>query len=125
MDSILSSIKKQLGISAEYKQFDVDITIYINTALSTLTQLGVGPEEGFTISNELQTWDEFIPDNEAQLSMVKTYIYLKVKLVFDPPMSSAILEAYKQSISELEWRLNSEAELKKNDGEEVGQNDRQ
>lgn len=110
-DSILTSIKKLLGISKDYKNFDTDIIIHINTVFMILNQLGVGPSEGFSIEDEFATWDEYI-DDDTKLKAVQTYIYLKVKLVFDPPMSSAVMEANKQMINELEWRLNVEAESK-------------
>lgn len=105
MESILGSIKKQLGIGEEYTQFDSDVTININTAFSVLTQLGVGPQEGFFIKDKSSKWTDFIGE-EKKLELVKTYIYLKVKLVFDPPQSSAVIEVYKENIKELEWRLN-------------------
>lgn len=108
-DSILTSIKKLLGITAEYTHFDTDIIIHINSVFMTLHQLGVGPEEGFRIDNNTAVWKEYITD-EANLDAVKTYIYLKVKQMFDPPLSSAVMEANKQLISELEWRLNVQAE---------------
>lgn len=105
MESILHSIKKLLGIAAEYTQFDDDIIMHINTVFLNLTQLGVGPKEGFSIKNEFNCWNEFI-DNNAQLNAVKSYVYLKVKLLFDPPLSSAVIESTNRMISELEWRLN-------------------
>lgn len=109
MDSILTSIKKLLGITEECKDFDVDIIIHINMALAVLTQLGVGPPEGFSIEDDSATWDDYI-SNSSNLNDVKTYIYLKVKLVFDPPASSVITEVYKTIVKELEWRLNVTAE---------------
>ena len=117
MDSILTSIKKLLGISAEYKNFDADIIMHINTVFMTLKQLGVGPINGFRIEDDSTDWEEFIsiednPEMVTLLSAVKSYIHLKVKLLFDPPLSSAVMEAIKQSINELEWRLNAEAESK-------------
>ena len=105
MESILTSIKKLLGIAEEYTQFDTDIIIHINSALSILNQLGVGPSEGFMIEDDLATWEDFVSDNK-QIEMVKSYIYLKVKLIFDPPLSSSVMEAYNRQISEFEWRLN-------------------
>ena len=105
MDSILISIKKLLGIVEEDSSFDIDIIIAINSAFMVLNQLGVGPEGGFTISDDMATWAEFLPEGK-QLEAVKTYIYLKVKLVFDPPASSTVLEAFQRQISEYEWRLN-------------------
>lgn len=105
MDSILTSIKKLLGIEEEYTQFDSDIIMHINTVFLNLTQLGVGPPEGFLIEDDSTTWDDFIGDSN-QLQAVKTYVYLKVKLLFDPPLSSSVTESINRIISELEWRLN-------------------
>lgn len=105
MDSILTSIKKLLGITEEYEHFDPDIVMHINSVFSILTQLGVGPKEGFRIENASMTWAEFLND-DSRLEMVKTYMYLKVKLGFDPPLSSAAIDAINRQISELEWRIN-------------------
>ena len=105
MDSILTSIKKLLGIDEEYTQFDSDIIMHINTVFLNLTQLGVGPAEGFLIEDDSATWNDFIGDSN-QLQAVKTYVYLKVKLLFDPPLSSSVTESINRIISELEWRLN-------------------
>lgn len=106
MDSILQTIKKMLGeLPEEYECFDQEILIHINSAISTLTQIGVGPSEGFYVQDSNTTWDEFIP-SDPRLSIVKTYIYLKVKIAFDPPSSSYILDSYQKTINELEWRLN-------------------
>ena len=104
MDSILTSIKKLLGITEEYEHFDPDIIVHINSAFMILNQLGVGPEEGFSIKDKSSTWNEFL--SGSNLEAVKTYVYLKVKLMFDPPLSSTVIEAIKSQISELEWRLN-------------------
>lgn len=103
-ESILTSIKKMLGITEEYTQFDMDIIIHINTVLAGLTQIGVGPSKGFSIQDENDEWTDFLPD-EYNLEMVKTYVYLKVRLLFDPPQSSAVMEAMKSAASELEWRI--------------------
>lgn len=105
MDSILTSIKKLLGIAEEYTQFDEDIIMHINTVFLNLTQLGVGPEEGFAIEGDAASWEDFVNDN-IQLQAVKTYVYLKVKLLFDPPLSSSVIESMNRMIAELEWRLN-------------------
>lgn len=105
MDSILTSIKKLLGISEDYTQFDDDVIMHINTVFLNLTQLGVGPAEGFTIEDDTADWEDFIDDN-IQLQAVKSYMYLKVKLLFDPPLSSAVIESTNRMIAELEWRLN-------------------
>lgn len=109
MDSILLSIKKLLGPGAEDTHFDPDITLHINTALSVLTQLGVGPREGFAISGSEETWGQFLGE-DPRLSMVKSYVYAKVKLLFDPPQSSAHAEALKSAIAEFEWRANCQAD---------------
>lgn len=111
MDSILTSIKKLLGIAEEYEHFDPDIVTHINSAFFTLTQLGVGPSEGFSINDASAKWDDFLSKvNSKNLEAVKTYVYLKVKLLFDPPLTSSVTEAIKGQISEYEWRLNVEAE---------------
>jgi hypothetical protein len=94
-----------LGPEEVYEHFDADIIMHINSAFSTLTQLGVGPEEGFVIKDKTAIWTDFIQDDK-RLEFVKTYIYLKVKLVFDPPLSSSVLDAMNRQINELEWRLN-------------------
>lgn len=121
MESILTSIKKLLGIAADYEQFDTDIIIHINSAFSTLTQLGVGPSGGFVIQDETSTWSDFTAD-DPKLEFVKTYIYLKVRLVFDPPTTGSVIEAIKQNISEYEWRLMIAADQVKSTGEEENQN---
>ena len=113
MDSILVSIKKLLGIAADYTHFDPDIIMHINSAFSVLTQLGVGPPEGFRIEDDVKTWNDFISDT-IRLDAVKSYVYLKVGLMFDPPTSSAVLSAKERQISELEWRLNVAAEQESN-----------
>lgn len=112
MDSILTSIKKLLGITEEYEHFDTDIIIHINTVFSTLTQLGVGPKKGFSITDKSSVWNDFIPKSSNTLECIKTYVYLKVKLVFDPPLNSAVIESINRQISELEWRINSEVDYK-------------
>lgn len=105
MDSILTSIKKLLGITEEYTHFDVDIIMHINSVFMILNQMGVGPSEGFVIEDKSMYWEDFIED-PTQLQAVKSYMYMKVKLLFDPPLSSAVMEAMNRTISELEWRLN-------------------
>lgn len=105
-DSILTSIKKLLGITEEYTQFDTDIIMHINSVFSTLTQLGVGPTSGFMIEDDGAIWSEYLKSSDPRLNFVKTYIYLKVRLVFDPPQSSAVIDAINRNISELEWRIN-------------------
>ena len=103
--SILTSIKKMLGVAEDYTEFDEDIITHINSVFLNLTQLGVGPEEGFMIENDTAVWEDFI-DDSIQLQAVKTYMYLKVKLLFDPPLSSSVTESFTRMIAELEWRLN-------------------
>lgn len=106
MESILTSIKKMLGLAEDYKQFDADIIIHINSVFTTLTQLGVGPSTGFYIEDNIAEWTDFIPDM-SKLHAVKTYVYLKVRILFDPTsLGSATLAAYERQIQELEWRLN-------------------
>ena len=110
MESILTSIKKLLGIAEEYTQFDNDIIMHINSVFTTLTQLGVGPSEGFYIEDKGAYWSDFIEDL-SKLQAVKTYMYLKVRLLFDPSsLGSATLASYERQIQELEWRLNAIAE---------------
>ena len=114
-NSILTSIKKLLGITAECTDFDSDIIMHINSVFMVLNQLGVGPSEGFSIEDDTTHWTEFIdvdtyPEKKTLLSAAKSYIHLKVKLQFDPPLSSAVEKAINDRINELEWRLNVEAE---------------
>lgn len=121
MDSILTSIKKLLGIAEDYEHFDQDLIIHINSVLSVLTQLGVGPAEGFSIEDENATWNDFIPEDK-RLSSIRSYVYMKVKLLFDPPLSSSVMESMNRMISEFEWRLNVAAEPTQSNEEEVNQN---
>ena len=109
MESILTSIKKLLGISEEYEHFDADLIMHINSVFMILTQLGVGPSEGFRITDESEIWTDFISE-PARIDLVKSYMYLKVKLLFDPPSSSAVIESMNRIINEFEWRLNVAAD---------------
>lgn len=103
-DSILTSTKKILGLAEQYTAFDLDVTTHINAALSTLSQLGVGPTAGVFIQDASTNWSDLgIPAN--QLSMVRTYIYLKARMLFDPPTTSFHIEAMNEQIREHEWRL--------------------
>ena len=104
-ESILNSIKKLLGISETYVPFDQDIIIHINTFLGVLNQMGVG-KPGFHIEDENATWGKFLEGFHVSLYEVKTYVYLRVKMVFDPPGSGIVTDAFKQNIDELGWRLN-------------------
>lgn len=110
MESILTSIKKMLGITEEYTHFDADLIMHINSVFVTLRQLGVGPKEGFRIEDDTSLWSDFIPEDDMRFESVKTYIYLKVRLLFDPPLNSAVIESINRISNELEWRLNIEAE---------------
>lgn len=104
-ESILTSVKKLLSIDAAYTHFDADLIMHINSVFSILTQLGVGPANGFSITGDNEKWTDFIPDKTNRFSFVKSYMHLKVKLLFDPPLSSAAIESVNRQISELEWRL--------------------
>lgn len=104
-ESILTSIKKLLGIDENYTHFDADIIMHINSVFSILTQMGVGPANGFSITGKDEKWSEFITDNMSVFALVKTYIHKKVQLLFDPPLSSAAIESINRQISEFEWRL--------------------
>lgn len=108
-ESILVSIKKLLGLGEDYEAYDTDIIMHINSVLGILTQLNVGPKGGFSISDDSTVWSDFIGER-ADLNAVKTYIALKVRLLFDPPTIGSVMEAAKETIKELEWRLNVQAE---------------
>ena len=105
MDSILTSIKKMLGITEDYEHFDQDLIMHINSVFMILNQLGVGPDTTFGITSKEETWDQFI-DGKTDLDSVKSYMYLKVKLMFDPPQSGIVMNATQEQIRELEFRLN-------------------
>ena len=109
-ESILISIKKLLGIDADYRHFDPDIILHINSALAVLTQLGVGPENGFGIADDAATWQDFLGGGDTNFDGVKSYVYLKVRLLFDPPASSAVLDSMNRLINEFEWRINAATE---------------
>lgn len=110
MESILTSIKKLLGMDEDYTAFDVDVIIHINTVFGILTQLGVGPPEGFFIEDKTAIWDDYIPDDPVLCNMVKSYIHKKVQLMFDPPDRGAVKEALNNTIAELEQRIFMAAE---------------
>lgn len=103
--SILISTKKILGIAEDYTAFDLDIITHINTAFSTLTQLGVGPVTGFMIESDEELWEDFILE-DLQYNAVKSYVFLKVRQLFDPPTTSYLIAAQERQIEQLEWRLN-------------------
>lgn len=104
-NSILNSVKKVLGLLPDYTEFDDDILMHINSAFSTLQQLGVGPKIGYMIQGPDEEWSDYLFDN-ATLNNVKTYVFLKVRVIFDPPQTSYLVTAFEKQISELEWRLN-------------------
>ena len=108
-ESILTSVKKMLGIAKEYEHFDSDLIMHINSVLMILSQLGIGPVEGFLIEDETASWSDFIPEGK-NLELVKSYMFLKVRLLFDPPLSSSVLGATNRMINEFEWRLQNGAE---------------
>lgn len=103
--SILNTIKKMLGLEADYTPFDTDILIHINSALMVLRQLGVGPSSGFAITGPDEVWSDFIGDT-IDLEAVKTYVYLRVRSVFDPPQSGIAMDAIQKQLDEYTWRLN-------------------
>ena len=104
-DSILMTIRKLVCGNPYADHFDTDLLVHINACFSILNQLGVGPENGFVVTDETQSWSSY-SDNDRVLNMVKTYVTLKVKNIFDPPLTSSVLEAMDKEISQLEWRLN-------------------
>lgn len=108
-DSILNSIKKLLGPGSEHEAFNMDILMFINSVFSDLHQIGVGPSEGFMIEDDKTTWEDYT-DDILTLNSIKPYIYLKVRLMFDPPTSSSVLESMKNIAKEFEWRINIRAE---------------
>ena len=112
MESILTSIKKLLGIDEDTEDFDTDIIMHINSVFLILNQLGVGTSDVFSIQDKYSSWEDFIPDGNHKA--VKSYMYLKVKLLFDPPLTSAVMEAMERQIKEYEWRLNVSADTNQN-----------
>lgn len=110
MENILTSVKKANGIEADDKHFDPEITLHINTVMLTLNQLGVGPKEGFVIQEGTEEWSSLLGDR-TDLEAVKTLVCLKVKMIFDPPTISSVLEAMNRQIQELEWRVNIQADV--------------
>lgn len=102
-DSILTSVKKVLGLEEDYEFFDVDVMMHINTAFSTLGQLGVGPPDGYTVIDKDATWDDFMPFPAD----AKSYTYLRVRLMFDPPATGFVLSSMERQLEQMEWRMNS------------------
>lgn len=117
MESILTSIKLLLGMTEDYDAYDPQVIMHINSVFTVLKQLGVGPEQGFRIEDKTATWADYITETEdITFDSVKSYIYAKVRLIFDPPASSAHIQALKDTISEFEFRLNADAEFTKSSG---------
>ena len=110
MDSILETITHMIGPSGDYSYFESDLIVHINAAFSRLCQLGVGPSSPFRITGKSETWDEFLTD-EGEMEDVKQYVYLKVRYTFDPPANSFLTDAMEKQINQLEWLLNSVAEV--------------
>lgn len=111
MDSILTSVKKVIGVSEEDEHFDADIIMHINTVLAIMTQMGVGSSSGFSITDKTKTWTDYIPAAQwPKLEFIKSYVGLKVRLLFDPPTGSTLLQAMKDAVSELEWRIFEEVD---------------
>lgn len=108
-ESILETVKKLLGLDETYTPFDQDIIVLINSAFMTLHQLNIGPKEGFAIKDYRERWCDFVT-NEVNLHGVQQYVYMKVRMVFDPPGNSFVMDALKEQCRELEWRLNVQSE---------------
>lgn len=111
-NSILLTVKKALGVDADCSDFDTDILIHLNSVLAVLQQLGVGPDDGYYIEDETPSWEDYLGESHAYVAMVKSYIIAKVRLLFDPPVSSAVMESLNRICSEFEWRANVAAENK-------------
>ena len=107
--SILTSTKKVLGISEEYTAFDEDIIMHINTVFSTLNQLGVGPVEGFQITDKTAVWHDFLGD-DLRLNNIKSYMFMRVRLMFDPPSTSYLITSMQNQVNQLEWRISVQRE---------------
>jgi uncharacterized protein Smg (DUF494 family) len=110
--SILTSIKKMLGIGEDYEAFDTDILIHINSVFSTLNQVGFGPENGFQIEDSSATWDDLL-GGDPRKNSIKTFVYLKVRLLFDPPATSFAIDAIQQQTKELEFRIYTAEEVER------------
>lgn len=119
-DSILTSIKKLLGIGEYDNNFDTDVIMHINSILAVLQQLGIGPRTGFSITGDTETWSDFMEPDDERLNYVKTYVYLRVRLLFDPPTNSFATDAITKQYQELEWRMEvARDEIKVEHGEEI------
>ena len=103
-ESILKTIKQLIGCPDDFEQFDLDLIVHINSAFATLTHLGVGPKEGYRITGADNVWSEF-EDDVQKLSLIKDYVYIKTRLLFDPPTSGSLMDSLKEQLKEMEWRL--------------------
>lgn len=103
--SILNNVKKVLGLSTDDDSFDEDVLTHINSVFSDLTQLGIGPDDGFEIEDDTTTWDAFL-ESDKEYNSVKSYVYLRLRLIFDPPGTSFAIESMQKQIEKFEWRLN-------------------
>lgn len=108
-ESILTSVKKLLGVVEDDENFDMDVMIHINTYLNHLNQIGVGVK-GFTIQDKNAVWSDFLGDDVSRLQAVKTFVYIKVRLIFDPPNSSYVASELNNAVKEIEFRLNAEVD---------------
>lgn len=118
MSSILNDVKQQLGLATDYTPFDVTLILHINSVLSNLHQLGIGPPEGLEIVDDSEEWVLLIGNNK-RLNMVKTYVYLKVRLVWDPPTTAHAIRAVEEEIEQLAWRIKVAKETPADEGMEV------
>lgn len=107
--SILNTVKKTLNLPADIDDFDPDIILHINSVFSTLNQLGIGPSDGFQIEDDAVEWDSYL-NGDLRLNNVKSYMFLRVRMLFDPPGTSFLLAAFEKQIAELEWRINAQRE---------------
>ena len=103
-ESILKTIKQLIGCPDDFEQFDLDLIVHINSAFATHTHLGVGPKEGYRITGADNAWSEF-EDDAQKLSLIKDYVYIKTRLLFDPPTSGSLMDSLKEQLKEMEWRL--------------------
>ena len=111
MESILTSIKKLLGIPEDCVDFDTDIVIDINSVFQILGQIGLNPDVNYSISDKTATWNDYL-QGRCDVEMVKTYVYKTVRLMFEPPINTAVMQAVKENIAELEWRINAAVDFK-------------
>lgn len=105
MNNILNSVKAALGITEDYNHFNPQVLMHINSVFTILDQIGIGPVGGYVVTSD-STWDDFFTDDTVQQELVKSYVYLRVRLLFDPPTTSFVLDSMKRQIEEYEWRLN-------------------